>query len=68
MTCPTCNDTGHVAGRWMPELCPNCDGEPEELPMSKDEKDINGCLVVTAIFVTCALAAICMAVWKAVFA
>ena len=27
MTCQTCKGTGHVAGHWMPELCPACSGE-----------------------------------------
>lgn len=68
MTCPTCKGAGHVPGHWMPELCPACSGHSEPLPMSKDEKDINGCLVVTLLFVVCLLAALAMAVWKAVLA
>lgn len=40
MTCQTCKGAGHVAGHWMPELCPACNGAGD-MPLHPSEPDLS---------------------------
>lgn len=50
MNCPTCKDTGHVTGHWMPEVCPDCNGwEPEPAQRGPDMSIPWGLIVGIAV-------------------
>lgn len=62
MTCTTCNGNGHVAGRWMPELCPECSAfvHDEDEPM---DKGAPGCLFAIVGTALCLCIALTWEVW-----
>lgn len=65
MTCTTCNGNGHVAGRWMPELCPECSGVVDEEPMDKPDADAIGAVIAfVGVAVTLVLVIVTAAVWS----
>jgi len=61
MTCQTCKGCGHVAGHWMPEICPACNGGGE-VRLHADKPDTTipwGLLIVFAV----AFAVVAIAQW-----
>ena len=57
--CNRCMGQGAVLGNWLMESCPECNGTGHfNPPMSRDEANVQGCLVVSLLFAACAVAAL----------
>lgn len=69
MKCSLCNDTGHIAGRWMPEICPECSGKCEVHNVNEPEdKSAYGIVVAVAGIAFCLYLAAAWGVWSLIWA
>lgn len=52
--CNRCHGQGAVLGNWSMEPCVECSGTGHfDLPMSKVDKDVQGCLAASLLFGVC---------------